>query len=88
MNIGGATYEAEDLGLTLPEIEPNGQSKTEAAERCTVLRERAKYCLAISFVGANENIQVFCRPRFGVNAESIASHDKVLNVVVVEGAML
>jgi hypothetical protein len=60
--------------------------RAETTERCTVLGECPKYRLAIFFVGADEEIQVFRCSRFGVNAESIASHDKVLNGVIVERA--
>jgi hypothetical protein len=61
-------------------------SRTETAERCSVLGECAKQRLAIFFVIPDEEVQVFRCSRFGVHPESIASHDKVLNGVIVEGA--
>jgi hypothetical protein len=61
-------------------------SRTETAERCSVLGKCAKQRLAIFFVSPDKEIQVFRCSRFGVDPESIASHDKVLNGVIVEGA--
>jgi hypothetical protein len=61
-------------------------SRAETAERGSILDECPKQRLAIFFVSPDKEIQVFRCSRFGVDPESIASHDKVLNGVIVEGA--
>ena len=58
----------------------------QTIERCSVLSKGAKHRLAVFLVGSDKDIQVFGCSRFCVNAESIATHDKILNRVIVERA--
>jgi hypothetical protein len=59
---------------------------SQAGERGAILGKSAKYRLAIFVVGADKEIQILRRSRFGVNAESVAPHHKIPNPVIVEGA--
>jgi hypothetical protein len=50
------------------------------------LRQGAKYCFAVLFVRADENVQVFGCAWLCMNTESVTTYDEILNSVIVEGA--
>ena len=66
---------------TLLVIEIRG---AESLQWCAESRESRKNSLAIFFIGADKNIQVFRRSWFGMDAHGVAANHKVFNPVCVE----
>lgn len=58
----------------------------QARERISILREGAEYRFAVIFVRADKNAEILGCAGLCVNAESVSTHDKILNSVIVERA--
>lgn len=59
-------------------------SRTQSVERCAILLQCPIDGSTIHFIRADEEIQVFCRARLGVNTESITPNNQVFNGVFVK----
>src|SRR5260370_12139521 len=53
-------------------------------QRCAEFHQRSKYRLSVLGIWPNKQIDVFRRPRLGMEGHSIAAYDQVLNILGME----